>query len=60
MLNSSKQDSFLLELLASAENYQLVHAVLSLVSVIASTLKGVLYLMSNGKEVLCHLIKLMR
>lgn len=50
-LNSPKQDSLLLELL-NKDNPPLLHASISLVSVVVSTLKGVIYLMSNGKNVL--------
>ena len=35
------------------------HAILSLISVIASTLKGVEYLMTNGKKILITLINIM-
>ena len=36
------------------------HAILSLISVIASTLKGVEYLMTNGKKILIALINIMK
>lgn len=36
------------------------HAILSLISVIASTLKGVEYLMTNGKKILMTLIIIMK
>jgi len=47
----------LLSLLAY-EVPQLQHAVLSLVSILASTLKGVDYIMINGKEVLVRIFAL--
>ena len=36
------------------------HAMLSLVSIVASTLKGIEYLLTNGKEIIVQLINLMK
>jgi hypothetical protein len=59
LLQSSVSDQFLLDLLAISEP-AMQHALLSLVSVIASTLKGVEYLMTNGKKILTTLIAIMK
>ena len=56
-MNTPSQDNLVISLL-SKDNLKLMHAGLSLVSIVASTLKGVVYLMSNGKAILIHLIKL--
>lgn len=58
LLNSSYQDKFVLDLFTDLDRYPLIHATISLISVIVSTLKGVQYIMSNGKELLITLIKL--
>ena len=59
LLQSSVSDSFLIELL-SINQPPMQHAILSLISVIASTLKGVEYLMTNGKKILITLINIMK
>ena len=56
-LNTPTQDNMIISLITK-DNYRLLHASLSLVSIVASTLKGVIYLMSNGKNILTHLIKM--
>ena len=45
--------------LLNKDNAPLLHASISLVSVVVSTLKGVIYLMSNGTSTLLHLIKIL-
>ena len=57
-LNTPQQDAFILELL-NKDNAPLLHSSISLVSIVVSTLKGVIYLMSNGKTILVHLIKIL-
>ena len=42
------------------EQPALQHAVLSLISVIVSTLKGVEYIMTNGKDIVVALIKILK
>ena len=59
LLQSSVSDQFLIELL-SINQPAMQHAILSLISVIASTLKGVEYLMTNGKKILLTLIHIMK
>ena len=46
LLNTKAKNQFLLELL-SIQNTGLRHALLSLISIVASTLKGVEYLLTN-------------
>jgi len=48
----------ILELL-NKDNAPLLHSSISLVSIVVSTLKGVIYLMSNGKAIVVHLIKIL-
>ena len=42
------------------QNPALQHSLLSLISVIVSTLKGVEYMIINGKEILVRIIQLMK
>jgi hypothetical protein len=55
LLQTNVKDQFLNELL-DIDDLRLQHSLLSLVSVIASTLKGVEYLMCAGKNILVKLI----
>eukprot|EP00354_Favella_ehrenbergii_P001179 CAMPEP_0170472726 /NCGR_PEP_ID=MMETSP0123-20130129/14728_1 /TAXON_ID=182087 /ORGANISM="Favella ehrenbergii, Strain Fehren 1" /LENGTH=107 /DNA_ID=CAMNT_0010741227 /DNA_START=269 /DNA_END=592 /DNA_ORIENTATION=- len=55
LLNSRAKNQFLLELLA-IENASLRHALLSLISIVASTLKGVEYLLVNDQMIITTLI----
>ena len=59
LLNSSYKSQFILDLLI-IEQPALQHAVLSLISVIVSTLKGVEYIMTNGKDIVVALIKILK
>ena len=56
MLNTRGKNEFLVELLEMGRGDQaMLHALLSLISVIVSTLKGVEYILTNGPQIL-HLI----
>lgn len=55
LLNSRAKNQFLLELLA-IEDASIRHALLSLVSIVASTLKGVEYMLSNDQMIITTLI----
>ena len=55
LLTSRAKNQFLLELLA-IENPGLRHAILSLISIVASTLKGVEYLLCNDQMIIATLI----
>lgn len=59
LLNSNYKSQFILDLLI-IEQPALQHAVLSLISVIVSTLKGVEYIMTNGKDIVVALIKILK
>ena len=54
-VEETKENSFVLDLL-NVHAYNLKHATLSLVSIIAATFKGVEYLMSNGPSILEKII----
>ena len=58
-LEESKEDTFVLNFL-SYHAYNLRHATLSLISIIAATYKGVEYLMSNGNSILEKIIDIMK
>ena len=58
LLNSKVKNQFLLELLA-IEDQSLRHALLSLISIVASTLKGVEYLLVNDQMIITTLIQIM-
>ena len=55
LLNGRTKNQFLLELLGIKQE-SLRHALLSLISIIASTLKGVEYLLTNDQMVITSLI----
>ena len=55
-IEEKKNDNFVLDLL-SYHAYNLRHATLSLVSIIAATYKGVEYLMSNSGKILEKIIE---
>lgn len=59
LLDSDFKDHFLLELL-DLESAKLQHSLLSVLSIFASTLKGVDYLLTNGKIVLVRLIEMLK
>lgn len=59
LLKTNVKNQFLLELL-DINNLALLHSMLSLISVIVSTLKGIEYMMVNGKEALVEIIKIMK
>lgn len=59
MLNSNVKDKFFFDLL-EIEQPAVTHAVLSLISIIVSTLKGIHYLMTNGKASLVRLIEMLK
>lgn len=59
LLNSRAKNSFLLELLA-IENAGLRHALLSLISIVASTLKGVEYLLVNDQMIITTLVQILK
>jgi len=59
LLNSRAKNQFLLELLA-IENASLRHALLSLISIVASTLKGVEYLLCNDQMIITTLIHILK
>jgi hypothetical protein len=59
LLQTNVKNQFLLELL-DINNLALLHSMLSLISVIVSTLKGIEYMMVNGKEALVAIIKIMK
>jgi len=48
LINSTLKDQFLFDLL-DIEQPQMRHALLSLISIIVSTLKGIEYIITNGK-----------
>lgn len=54
-IEETKENSFVLDLL-NVHAYNLKHATLSLISIIAATFKGVEYLMSNGPTILEKII----
>jgi hypothetical protein len=58
LLKSASKNQFLLELL-SFQHASLRHALLSLVSIVVSTLKGVEYILTNDNLVLCALIQIL-
>lgn len=58
LLETKVKDQFISELL-DIPNQALTHSLLSLISVIVSTLKGVEYMIINGKDILIKLIILM-
>lgn len=55
-IEEAKENSFVLDLL-NVHAYNLKHATLSLISIIAATFKGVEYLMSNGSSILEKIIE---
>lgn len=55
-LEETKENFFVLDLL-NVHAYNLKHATLSLISIIAATFKGVEYLMSNGPTILEKIIE---
>ena len=59
LLHSNVRDKFFFDLL-EIEQPAVMHAVLSLVSIIVSTLKGIQYIMTNGKATLERLIEILR
>lgn len=63
ILNIKEKDSFVFDLLdgSTKENkYKVRHAVLSVISIIASIIEGVNYLLSNGTDILKKIIKVMK
>lgn len=58
-IEDKKSDGFVLDLL-SFHAYNLRHATLSLISIIAATYKGVEYLMTNGGKIIEKIIEIMR
>lgn len=54
-IEEAKENLFVLDLL-NVHAYNLKHATLSLISIIAATFKGVEYLMSNGPSILEKII----
>lgn len=58
-IEESKENNFILDLL-SYHTYNLRHATLSLISIIAATYKGVEYLMSNNTNILEKIIEIMK
>ena len=58
LLNSRAKNQFLLELLA-IDLPSLRHALLSLISIVASTLKGVEYLLVNDQMIITTLIQIL-
>jgi hypothetical protein len=58
-IEETKDNSFLLDLL-SIHAYNLRHATLSLISIIAATYKGVEYLLSNNSSILEKIIEIMK
>ena len=58
-IEESKENNFILDLL-SYHTYNLRHAALSLISIIAATYKGVEYLMSNTSTILEKIIEIMK
>ena len=59
LLQTNVKNQFLLELL-DMNNPALLHSMLSLISVIVSTLKGIEYMMVNGKQALVAIINIMK
>ena len=59
LLNTRAKNQFLLELL-SIKNVGLRHALLSLISIVASTLKGVEYLITNDQMIIMSLIEILK
>lgn len=58
-IEETKENSFVLDLL-SYHTYNLRHATLSLISIIAATYKGVEYLMGNGPSIAEKVIEVMK
>ena len=58
-IEETKENNFILDLL-SYHAYNLRHAALSLISIIAATYKGVEYLMSNGSSIVEKIIDIMK
>lgn len=58
-IEESKENSFVLDLL-SVHAYNLRHATLSLISIIAATYKGVEYLMTNNSSIIEKIIEIMK
>ncbi len=58
-IEETKDNSFILDLL-SYHTYNLRHATLSLISIIAATYKGVEYLMTNSTTILEKIIEIMK
>ncbi len=58
-IEESKENTFVLDLL-SVHAYNLRHATLSLISIIAATYKGVEYLLSNSSSILEKIIEIMK
>jgi hypothetical protein len=58
-IEETKENTFVLDLL-SYHAYNLRHAALSLISIIAATYKGVEYLMSNGSSILEKILDIMK
>ena len=59
LLQTNVKNQFLIELL-DMNNPALLHSMLSLISVIVSTLKGIEYMMVNGKQALVAIINIMK
>jgi len=59
LLTTNIKDQFLLEIL-EIQSIEVQHAILSLVSVLVSTLKGVDYIMTNSKDILLKLIQILK
>jgi len=59
LLKTRNRNQFLIELL-SIQNNNLRHALLSLISIVCSTLKGVEYIMTNDQLVLVSLIQILK
>jgi len=55
-IEETKENSFVLDLL-SVHAYNVKHAILSLVSIIAATFKGVEYLINNGSTILEKIVE---
>lgn len=59
MLNTRAKNEFLLELL-EIKHKGLRHALLALISVIVSTLKGVEYIVTNDKNIIIRIIEILQ
>ena len=59
LLQISHKNKFLLELLAM-KHKGLLHALLSLISIVVSTLKGVEYLLTNDQLIIVAIIQLLK